>query len=199
MTVPNALYLDCPSCEETTVHEVLKGRMGKKQDTLEATVKCQQCGTTYSAVVREPEPKNVALIVSEMGKSKKTSIELEPEEEIVLNDEIYLEDLPLLVTAIESGGRRVEKSKVEKIDTIWAKKFDKVIVKISINKHTKTIPAEVTALPDEEFFVGDIMTVGKDNVVVHKIKTKDKLINQGGAPARDIVRVYTKSMRTTYA
>jgi uncharacterized Zn finger protein len=199
MSVPSALYLDCPSCEETTVHEVLKGRIGKKQDKMEATVKCQVCGQVYSTVVREREPKRVPIIISELGKSKSDTIELDPEEELAVGEELYLEDLPLLITALESSGKRVSKTQVSKVDTIWSKKFDKVVVKISINKHTKTIPAETTALPDEEFYVGDIMTVGKEDVVIHSIKTKGGTLRKGGAPARDIVRVYARSMRTTYA
>jgi uncharacterized Zn finger protein len=70
-------------------------------------------------------------------------------------------------------------------------------VKISINKHTKTIPTQIDAMPDEEFFVGDLMTVGKEQVVIHSIKSKESTVRRGGVPARDIVRIYTKAVRTT--
>lgn len=197
MTVPNALYLDCPSCGEHAVHEVLKGKIGKKQEVMEATVRCQECGHTYTTVVREPEVLKVPIIVSNLGKSKKDMIELEAGEELSVNDEVYMGDERLLVTAIECDGRRVPQCAVEKIGTVWAKKFDKVIVKISVNKHTQTIPTQLEAQPDEEFFVGDLMTVGKDNVVIHNIKARDGMVRRGGVPARDIVRIYTKAVRTT--
>jgi uncharacterized Zn finger protein len=197
MTVPNALYLDCPSCGEHAVHEVLKGKMSKKQDSMEATVKCQECGHTYATVVREPELIKVPIIVSEQGSSKKEEIELEAGELLGLNDELYLGETHLLVTGIECGSRRVEKCDTKDISTIWAKKFDKVIVKISINKHTRTIPTQMEAMPDEEFYVGDMMTVGKEKVVIHNIKSKEGTVRRGGVPARDIVRIYTKAVRTT--
>lgn len=199
MSVPNVIYLDCPSCEEHAVHEVLKGKLGKKQETLEATVKCQECGHTYSTVVREPEVINVPIIVSALGSSKKEQIDLEAGEMISINDELFLGETHLLVTALECDGRRVEHCAVENIDTIWAKKFDKVVVKISINKHTRTIPTQIEAMPDEEFYVGDLMTVGKENVVIHNIKSKEGVVRRGGVPARDIVRIYTKAVRTTNA
>lgn len=197
MTVPNALYLDCPSCGEHAVHEVLKGKMSKKQDVMEATVKCQECGHTYSTVVREPETIRVPIIVSERGTSKKEEIELEAGELLSVNDELYLGDTHLLVTGIECGERRVEKCDTKEVSTIWAKKFDKVIVKISINKHTRTIPTQMEAMPDEEFYIGDMMTVGKEKVVIHNIKSKEGTVRRGGVPARDIVRIYTKAVRTT--
>jgi uncharacterized Zn finger protein len=61
------------------------------------------------------------------------------------------------------------------------------------------LAAELTALPDEEFFVGDILNIGRDDVVIHYIKTRDGMVRQGGVPARDIVRIYAKSARTTYS
>jgi uncharacterized Zn finger protein len=197
MTVPNALYLDCLSCGEHAVHEVLKGRMSKKQDIMEATVKCQECGHIYSMVVREPEVLKVPIIVSELGNSKKEEIELESGELLSLQDELYLGERHLLVTGLECGGRRVEKCDTKDVTTIWAKRFDKVIVKISINKHTRTIPTQMEAMPDEEFYVGDMMTVGKEKVVIHNIKSREGTVRRGGVPARDIVRIYTKAVRTT--
>lgn len=199
MSVPNAIYLDCPNCEEHAVHEVLKGKLGKKQEVMEATVKCQECGHVYVTVVREPEQIRLPIIVSELGNSKKDEIELTSGDMISVNDEVFLGESHLLITAIECGGRRVQHCAVEDAETLWAKKFDKIIVKISVNKHTRTLAAQVEALPDEEFFVGDLMTVGRENVVIHNIRSKEGTVRRGGVPARDIVRIYTKAVRTTNA
>ena len=199
MTIPNALYLDCPSCGENAVHEVLRGKMGKKQDTLEATVKCQECGHTYTTVVREPESLKIPIIVSDRSESHREEIELMEDEILSVGDEIFLGESQLLVTAIESKGKRVENCEPANIDTIWAKKFDHVIVKISINKHTQTIPAELEALPDEEFYVGDLMTIGTEKVAIHSIKTASGMVRRGSAEARDIVRIYANAVRTTYS
>jgi uncharacterized Zn finger protein len=199
MTVPNALFLECPSCGERCLHEVLRGRISGKKDVMETTVKCQSCGHVHSEVVSEPKPVKVPIIVSEFGKSKRSEIELESDEVLGVGEELLVGDAQVVVTSIECEDKRVDNCPVGKIGTIWAKKFDKVKVKISINKVNKTIPAEIFALPEEEFYVGDLMTVGKYNVVVHNIRTRTGTVREGGAQARDIVRIYAKSVRTTYA
>jgi len=199
MSVPNAIYLDCPNCEEHAVHEVLKGKIGRKTEVMEATVKCQECGHVYTTVVRGPEPVKLPIIVSELKESAKNEIELMSGDMVSVNDEVFLGDAHLLITSIECDGRRVDHCAVENVGTLWAKKFDKVIVKISINKHTRTIPAQVDALPDEEFFIGDLMTVGREQVVIHNIKSQEGTVRRGGVPARDIVRIYAKAVRSTNA
>ena len=199
MAIPNSLYLDCPSCGEKTLHEVLKGRISKGGDVLETTVKCQECQHVHSAVVREPKSTKVAIILSDMGATKKTEFEFGEDELVVVGDELFIGDTNVVITAIEKGERRVPEAVAKEIKTIWAKKFDKVRVKISVNKTSKTLAAELTALPDEEFFVGDILNIGRDSVVIHYIKTRESMVRQGGVPARDIVRIYAKSARITYS
>ena len=199
MAIPNSLYLDCPSCGEKTLHEVLKGRISKGGDVLETTVKCQECQHVHSAVVREPKSTKVAIILSDMGATKKTEFEFGEDELVVVGDELFIGDTNVVITAIEKGERRVPEAVAKEIKTIWAKKFDKVRVRISVNKTSKTLAAELTALPDEEFFVGDILNIGRDSVVIHYIKTRESMVRQGGVPARDIVRIYAKSARMTYS
>ncbi|HUT28141.1 MAG TPA: HVO_0476 family zinc finger protein [Methanomassiliicoccales archaeon] len=197
MSIPNAIYAECPDCGEETLHEVLKGRLGKDGDTLEGTLRCHQCQRVHNAVVREAKTIMVPVIVSDQGESRKAQLELPEDEIICLEDELVLDDLPIIISSLEKGGARVTKAKVKDITTIWAKRFDRVWVKVSINDVHKTIPTEITALPDEEFSVGDLMTVGRYNVVIMHIKALDGMVRHGSVPARDIVRIYAKKARMT--
>ncbi len=199
MAIPNSLYLDCPSCGEKTLHEVLKGRLSKGGDVLETTVRCQECQQVHGAVVREPKSAKVAIVLSDMGATKKAEFEFGEDEMVAVGDELFVGDSNVVITAIEKGERRVSQAPAKEIRTIWAKRFDKVRVKISVNKTSKTLAAELTALPDEEFFVGDILNIGRDSVVIHYIKTREGMVRHGGVPARDIVRIYAKSARITYS
>ncbi|MFP4545304.1 MAG: HVO_0476 family zinc finger protein [Methanomassiliicoccales archaeon] len=199
MTVPNALYVECPSCGERTLHEVLKGRLGRKQTTMEATVQCQECGHTHSTVLREEPPKQVPVVISDQGRSRKTQVEMEPEEVLAVDDELFVGDEHVMVTSIESGDGRVEEAPVEEIDTLWTKRYDRIKVKVSVNKGHKTVPSEVSAMPDEEFFVGDILSLGKEQAVIHQLKTRRGKVREGSARARNIVRIYAKAMRVTFA
>ena len=139
MNVPNALNLECPDCGEKTVHEVLRGKISKEGDVLETTVKCLQCAKVYTTVVREPKAVMVPIIVSDMGSSKRYEVEMSQGDLVSYEDEMFVEDMPVLITGIEVDGRRVLKAKAEEIASLWAKKFDKVRVRIAVNKGSKTL------------------------------------------------------------
>lgn len=195
--VPNAIYVECPDCGEETLHEVLKGRLGKDGSTLEATLRCQECGRVHPAVVREGRTIRVPVIVSDRKESRRAEVELPEDEELQVEDELQLDDLPIIISSLEREGARVSRALAKDVTAIWAKRFDKVHVRVSINDVHKTIPAEVDALPEEEFFIGDLMTIGRYDVVITQIKTRDAMARRGAVMARDIVRIYAKRARTT--
>jgi uncharacterized Zn finger protein len=197
MTVPNALHNDCQNCGERTIHEVLKGRLSKGQDVMEATLRCNVCGTVSNVVVREPKPVMVSTIYSDMGQSRREQIELAEDEEVQMEDEMFVGDMPVQVTGIEVEGRRVMRAHANEIGTLWVKRFDKVRVKVAINKVHKTLSVDMDALPDEEFIIGDLMQVGREEVVIHYIMTKEGMAKRGSVPAREIVRIYTKAVKSS--
>lgn len=194
-SVPNALHLECPDCDDRTVHEVLKGRMGKDQDVIEATVRCEDCGKISNVVVREPKARKVNVILSDRGESRREEIELDEEEMVNVEDEMFVGELPVIVSSIEVGGRRVKRALPAEITTLWVKRFDKVRVKVAINKVQKTSSIDLSVLPDEEFIIGDLMNIGREEVVITAIKTTEGMARRGCVPARDIVRIYTKAAR----
>lgn len=198
MTLPTSIMVECPSCKEETLHEVLAGKMGgRKAPVLETTVRCRECGHTHQATLRGEKPVALPVIISWQEKSERVSVSLGPEEAVQVGDEIMCEELPVLVTSIESDGRRLKKAKAKDIDSIWAKRFDKVKVPFSVNHQGKTFSESLIVPPDEEFYIGDIMIVGKRDVVIHSIKTDTKSLRTGGAVAREIVRVYANVIRRT--
>lgn len=198
MTLPTSVMVECPICHEETLHEVLSGKIGgKAQTVLESTVKCRQCSQIHHVVLKVEKPVALPVIVSWIEKSTRTSVTLGPDEVVSLDDEMMCGDDPVLVTSIESHGARVKRAKVRDIQTIWGKKFDKVRVPFSVSHLGKSFSEHLLAVPDEEFYIGDIMRVGKHDVVIHSIKTKDQSLHTGGAAARDIVRVYANIVRKT--
>lgn len=199
MTIPNALNIECPFCGERTLHEVLKGRIGRKRTVMETTVRCHECGGTHSAAIREEKPITVSVIVSELGESRREEIELDPDEVFGVDDELFVGGTHVTITSIESNDRRVRRSAAGDIGTIWAKRYDRIRMKVSVNKGYKTVPSEFFAMPDEEFYVGDIISAGREKAVIHKMKTQEGLVRNGGAEARDIVRIYARAMRIVQA
>ena len=89
----------------------------------------------------------------------------------------------------------MEQSLASDIDTIWAKRGDKVWVSFSVNMGNRTVARRVLAAPDEEFVVGDIVDLGRDRVVVHRIRIAHRTLREGSVPAEDIVRAYGRVVR----
>jgi len=198
MTVPSSVMVECPICRAETLHEVLSGKMSdKSMVVMDSTVRCRQCGQVHHVVIKIEKPVPIPVIVSWIDKSSRSTISLGPDEVLSVDDEIMCADEPVLVTSIESKGARVTRAKAKEIDTVWGKKFDKVRVPFSISHLGKSYSEHVLAVPDEEFYIGDILNVGRHEVVIHSIKIKDKSLRTGGASARDIVRVYGNIVRKT--
>lgn len=188
--------VECPACRAETLHEVLSGRIGgKRQAVLESTVRCRECGQVHHAVLKSERPVEVPVIISWIDKSARSTVALGPDEAVRVGDEMMCGDVPLLVTSIEVNGVRVKQSKARDIQTLWAKRFEKVRVPFSVGHAGKTYSEHVLASPDEEFCVGDILDVGKREVVIHTIKTARATLRSGGAEARDIVRAYAHIVR----
>jgi uncharacterized Zn finger protein len=196
MQPPSAIYAQCPSCERETLHRVIKGKLSnKKEVVLEALFKCQECGHRYQDVIRTKKPLTIPVIISEEANSRKETMELAPDEMISLNDEYQRERGAIKITGIETETKRVQKAHVKDIKTLWAKRFDRLKLKISVNKGARTLSRTVWAVPDEEFFIGDIMRIKGLNIMIFAIKTKDKKVKKGSVCARDIVRLYAKAVR----
>jgi uncharacterized Zn finger protein len=196
MELPSAVYTQCPICGEETLHRVIKGKIGKKKNVvLEALVKCSQCSHIHKDVIRSEKQITVPLILSEQNSSQKTEMEFSENEVIKLDNEYKLDRNTIKITAIEMEKRRVEEAFAKDITTLWAKKFDMIKLKISINKGSKTLTRTIWAVPEEEFFVGDVMRIKGLNLAIHAIKTKYKKIKIGSVQAQDIVRLYAKAVR----
>jgi len=196
MATPSALVLKCESCGKEVPHRVLRGRVGGKGEIVfEGVVKCSACGFMRSVVTREAKPIEVPMVLSWMDRSTRTTIEMGPTERVEVGDAIPLSEGRAVVTALDSKGRRVQESLASDIDTIWAKRADKVWVSFSVNMGNRTVARRVLAAPDEEFVVGDIVDLGRDRVVVHRIRIAHRTLREGSVPAADIVRAYGRVVR----
>ena len=199
MEFPSAIHVLCSNCNTETLHKVLKGRVGKsKQLTLDCTIKCTDCGFIQQTTITEKKLISVPVIMSILEKSKQTSVELHPDEELLVGQELILDEQNVVITSLEVNNKRVEHATGKDVSTIWTKatEFDgKVKVKVSAHKGSNTISHTIDALPDEEFFIGDILRISRYRVAIYKIKTQTTMVKYDGAVARDIVRIYGRVIR----
>jgi uncharacterized Zn finger protein len=171
------IEVECPSCSprEEVGHEVLK----EGQSPL---VRCLECGQIHPAKIKTPTSVSLKVIVSKMDVSNTYKTELDSETVLQVDDELVVDDeetgvvCPILITALDAGGKRVNLAKAENIETIWGRAIDEITVKFSAQSGTeKTEVIEKRVPGDYEFVVGAEEKVGNKRLFINKIKVRDGL------------------------
>jgi uncharacterized Zn finger protein len=192
---PSAISARCPECGKEGIHTVLHGTMGSRGAalTIDATVKCESCGHTHHALVKEAKDVDIPIIMSQGGKSVKSRLRLPGGEVVRIDDPLIVDGIDTRVTGIESkDGKRVEAAMFNEVKTLWTKRFDMVEVGFAINLDKKTITKSLTVEPTVEFSVGQEFVFGRLRVTIHGIKIKERMLKRGSAEAGDITRVFAK-------
>ena len=196
---PDEIYFECPDCEDITTHEVLKGKMGK--NSMDATIKCTECGLIRTMTVHFPKEMDVKVIVSDGSESVSTTMTLEDDDLLKVGDEFNMDAGNLVkISALElKSGKRVKTARATEISVVWAVEFDVIDVKVSINDGRKTYSKTVPSSPDEEFTVGNILSFDDMDCEIHSIKIQGRMVRRGSAEARKITRIYGKYRKRSYA
>ena len=161
----------CPECKEETEHEVI----AESRDML---VRCTACGHHRRIQKDREQPVvNVKAIVSREGTSRVCSIELARDDTCSVEDHLVAEcgddAFGVEVTAIECGGKRVNRAKAPAITALWTRAIENVVVKISIHDGWKTLPLYMECDGEQPFVVGDVYTAGKKRFRISHIKLRD--------------------------
>jgi len=102
----------------------------------------------------------------------------------------------LEVTGIEVSDKRVNKSKLEDVDTIWASSIEiPARIGFSVDLHGEVDSYKLDLERDFEIAPGDVVKIDKHTVKVHVIKTQDRKLTSGFAKAGVIKRVYSKPVK----
>ena len=196
MKLPSNIYVFCPSCQEETMNHVLKSSGGKKAKQLEAVLECMECQQVHRISLENQREIKVNIVISKGHGSSKTQVDLPRDEVLMVGDELMVEESRVIVTSLESEIRREKMLPIGKIKTIWAKDHEKVSVKVSIVDKAQTTSRKLMATPEEEFEIGGVVDFPDISCVISSIKTKDKNLRKGFERAENILRLYTKSLRT---
>ena len=189
--------MGCPICGCEDV-EILnsKQKTSKKAITEENLLKCEDCGHVFRDLISLKKPKPYRLIISEHDKSHKTTIDLSPSDELVVGDVLLTEFGQVEVTSIEVNDKRVDKSKIENIFTIWASSVEiPARIGFSVDLHGEVDSYKLDLERDFKIAPGDIVKIDNHIVKVHVIKTQERKLTSGFARANVIKRVYSKPVR----
>ena len=189
--------MDCPICGSDEI-EILnsKQKTTKKKFTEEYLLKCEECGHVYKNIISLKKPRPYRLIISEQDKSHKTTIDLSPSEELKTGDILLSELGQVEVTSIEVGDKRVDRSKLEDVNTIWASSVEiPARIGFSVDLHGEVDSYKLDLERDFEIAPGDVVKIENHIVKVHVIKTQERKLTSGFAKAGVIKRVYSKPVR----
>ncbi len=188
---PNVIFVDCPQCRDARGHEVLSGRGGGAGGGFDCTVKCNECGFVHKSSIAPSKEVLVPLIVSDQEKSRKTTILLEEDDVLQVGEELLMEEYPVKITAIEvDPNRRVERSEVPAITTIWCMRYDRLKIGLSVNRKRTTTSVYFWVHPEEDISIGDIVNIGGEEIVITKIKTPYAAYSKGSMISEKISRLY---------
>jgi uncharacterized Zn finger protein len=189
--------MECPICGSDEI-EILnsKQKSSKKKLIEEYLLKCEDCGHVFKDVISLKKPKPYRIIISEHDKSHKTTIDLSPSDELEKGDVLLSEFGQVEVTSIEIGDTRVNKAKIEDIDTIWANSIEiPARIGFSVDLHGEVDSYKLDLERDFEIAPGDVVKIENHIVKVHVVKTQERKLTSGFAKANVISRVYAKPVR----
>ncbi len=189
--------MDCPICGSYEIEIInSKQKTTKKKLTEEYLLKCEDCGHVFRNIISLKKPRPYRLIISEQDKSYKTSIDLSPSDQLEVGDVLLSEVGQVEVTGIEVGDKRVDKSKLEDVDTIWASSVEiPARIGFSVDLHGEVDSYKLDLDRDFEIAPGDVVKIENHVVKVHVIKTQDRKLTSGFAKAGVIKRVYSKPVK----
>lgn len=189
--------MDCPICGSDEI-EILnsKQKTSKKKFTEEYLLKCEDCGHVFKDVVSLKKPRPYRIIISEQDKSHKTTTDLSPSDELKIGDVLLSEFGQVEVSGIEVGDKRVKKSKLEDVNTIWASSIEiPARIGFSVDLHGEVDSYKLDLERDFEIAPGDVVKIDNHIVKVHVIKTQERKLTSGFAKANVIKRVYSKPVK----
>ena len=192
------MSVECPACEKTTPHVVLK-------EGAHAMVQCVSCGSVHTCA---PEGQGceslVRVVVSSAGDTNVMKVRIRNDDVLEVGTHHLFEQegdeeqgiVKLCeITALDVKGRRREQAHGYEVETVWSRAIDEVELKVSYPDDRFTHSLCVKVEGDTEIEIGKTYRFEGKLLQVHKIKVRNSgyISRKGGtAPAHTIKRVFAK-------
>lgn len=181
----------CPACGEEQEHAIL----ARSHDLV---VRCEICGNVQRIPLPEEEKQIfVKAIVSYEDSSRVCRVELPEAETCAVGDRLVVECgedyVGVEITAIERDEKRVKRAMASGISTLWTRKIEEVIVRVSLHDGRTTTPLFLDVSGEEPFEVGGIYRHSGRQFKIVQIKLRDGAVmrKEGWKTvARRIKRIY---------
>ena len=190
--------MECPICGSKSITTLKSKKISsKKKQINELLLKCDDCEFVFKDAITESKPISIRLIISEHERSKKTFIDIYPDENLA-KDYILLSDMgEVEITSLETKeGRRVQNALASDVSTIWANSIEiPSRVGISVDLTGKVDSFKVEVDRDFKFATDDFVKIGEYVIRISVIKTEERKTRDGFAKARVTKRIYGKPVK----
>jgi uncharacterized Zn finger protein len=181
----------CPVCREEQGHVIVAS-------SRDLVVRCEICGNVKRIPLPEEEKQiSVKAIVSSEESSRVCRVELPPKESCAIGDRLVVECgdeyVGVEVTAIERDQKRVKRAIASEILTLWTRKIEEVVVRVSLHDGRTTSPLFLPVTGEEPFEVGGVYRHAGRQFRIVQIKLRNGAVmrKEGWKTvARRIKRIY---------
>ena len=190
--------MECPICGSESITTLKSKKISSKKKKInELLLKCNDCDSVFKDSITESKPISIRLIISEHESSKKTSIDIYPDENLA-KDYILLSDMgEVEITSLETKeGRRATNALASDVSTIWANSIEiPARVGISVDLTGKVDSFKVEVDRDFQFATDDFVKIAEYVIRISVIKTQERKTRDGFAKARVTQRIYGRPVK----
>lgn len=176
---------ECPVCGEAdleVLHETAEHR----------TVHCPACGETRTLAPPRVRRSGLRLVLSHGDRSWSDRLEVAADERVAVGDEFEHDGSRYLVTGVERrDGVAATAAPARDLRTCYAKRFDEVALRFTLNEGETTRSLESEVPPERRIHVGEVLEVQGRKVVVKALKSDlNRTVRRGFLYARNVRRVF---------
>ena len=177
------LWIFCEICNEECPHEVLKSRTStRKGFSFQGVVKCLECDTTGPTEIKELQPIELRLRISNDNETQKGILNVDRGIPIKVGETRPHPDGMIMITGLEIGNKRPNAAYSDDNPVIWAKRATHAKVRFAIHDGESTISVKQEFESTDEFRIGMKVRIEGEVAII-----------------RDINLYGGKSVKTAYA
>lgn len=183
----NAVH--CPECEELTGHEILTEK--KKGNGMDYLLKCIDCTKVHTVHLRPPPLVEIPFILTEGPSSHTSTLELDADEMIELEDVFKDGEKLWKINQIElKNGRKAKRAEATLIARASALRSDMVRVKITMTRGEDSEADVLIVSEDTVYTASHLIDLDGKTWRIRAIHTGRGRTLRGTVEAPDIKRMY---------
>ncbi len=191
--------LFCDNCGAETPHRLLrvKPTSGPSPTNVAGTARCRVCRWTHPFTSTRETPVEVAMIVSDRGRSDRRRVALPGRRVVRIGETVTEATVPLRITRIEvSSGRSAASSPVSEVRALWAIRADETLVPVSVVDGARTSSRLLRVPPSARLEIGATLTLDGDRVVIVGLRARGRTwrVVGDGFAAEEVRRAYGRRM-----